>query len=335
MIDVFLSYSSKDRARVKLAHDLLVVMGFNVFWDAAVPTAADWDRLIRRQLDRARVVVVFWTRNSAASENVRHEALIAREDQKLVQVMLEDMSAREMPMGMHIDQAARLVDWTGGAADPEWEKLVQEVKRRATPGWVAHHIDSETAKLRQDLETSNRALLQAQAERDAARQGPQFDLEIKALRDALAKDALSREEELSKARLEEKIEQKVALIKARMTADGSSLSAAFTAAGMLLLAVHAQHLHGIGTAAASAGLMVAVVVSGLLLGTLRKRMWRMAVAIPIIYMLPLALALAALHYGPYENWRNLLLLWPAITFIFLAYEYINSVRNSTGESKMP
>ncbi len=76
--DVYFSYSSKDRERVRPVHDALEAAGFDVFWDVHVPTAEDRERLIKLRLEQARVVVVLWTRNSAASENVKYEVRIAR-----------------------------------------------------------------------------------------------------------------------------------------------------------------------------------------------------------------------------------------------------------------
>ncbi len=97
MTDIFFSYSSKDRERVGLAHKALTERGFEVFWDLQVPAGYDWDRWIHARLDQSRCVIVFWTANSAASRNVRHEVAIAAEDGKLLQVMLEPLATRDLP----------------------------------------------------------------------------------------------------------------------------------------------------------------------------------------------------------------------------------------------
>ena len=116
MADIFLSYSSNDRERVRPVRDALAAMGYGVFWDLETPTGEDWDIWIRRNLAAARVAVVFWTRNSARSPNVRHEAAIARKSNKLVPAMLELMDVDDFPMGFYTTQAAALHDWSGAAA---------------------------------------------------------------------------------------------------------------------------------------------------------------------------------------------------------------------------
>src|SRR5262249_44496483 len=116
MADIFLSYSSKDRDGVRPVRDALAAMGYEVFWDQEVPTGVDWNSWIMNHLGQARLAVVAWTRNAAASRNVVHEATIALEDGKLLPVLLEPMTARDFPMGFYTTQAASLHDWTGQAA---------------------------------------------------------------------------------------------------------------------------------------------------------------------------------------------------------------------------
>ena len=74
MSDIFFSYSSKDRARVRLAQEALAAAGYEVFWDQEVPPGQDWDSWIRANLEKAKCVLVFWSQNSVSSANVRHEA---------------------------------------------------------------------------------------------------------------------------------------------------------------------------------------------------------------------------------------------------------------------
>ncbi|MGO9546546.1 MAG: toll/interleukin-1 receptor domain-containing protein [Rhodomicrobium sp.] len=138
MTDIFFSYSSKDRDRVAVAHAALTERGFDVLWDLQVPAAVDWEQWIAAPLRRARCVVVFWTGNSAASDKVRHEADIAREQGKLLQVLLEPMG--EPPLGGPAEQAVNLIDWQGNTADLEWIRLIAAVEEKAAPLWVRHKI---------------------------------------------------------------------------------------------------------------------------------------------------------------------------------------------------
>jgi TIR domain/Sel1 repeat len=130
MTDVFLSYSSKDRERVRPIRDALVVRRYNLFWDQQVPVGENWDQWIRRHLSNAKVVVVFWTKNSTASLNVQHEAAIGREDGKLVPVVLEPMRAIDFPMGFYTMQAAVLLDWKRDIEHSGYLALLDAIKTR-------------------------------------------------------------------------------------------------------------------------------------------------------------------------------------------------------------
>lgn len=140
--EIFFSYASADRERVRPFHDALTAHGFDVFWDAQVPTAADWDRMIKGKLEQSRCAIVFWSANSAASPNVRHEVDIARGDRKLVQVLLEPMSTKALPMGSIAEQAANLAGWRGDAAHAEWLKLLRAVEDLAAPRWMKRKLDA-------------------------------------------------------------------------------------------------------------------------------------------------------------------------------------------------
>src|SRR2546430_1736661 len=108
MNDIFFSYSSKDRERVRNIHDALVDRGFTVFWDQKVPAGTDWDTWIRSQLNESKCAIVIWSLNSVVSDNVRHEATIAKLQNKLVPVLLEQLAPNQIPIGHYSEQAANL-----------------------------------------------------------------------------------------------------------------------------------------------------------------------------------------------------------------------------------
>ena len=121
MTDIFFSYSSKDRDRVRPIYEALTALDFDVFWDQQVPAGTDWDTWIKEKLASARSAVVFWSLSSVASDNVRHEATVAKTQGKLVLVMLDNLRVNQFPMGLFTTQAARLMDWTGNGDDAEWK----------------------------------------------------------------------------------------------------------------------------------------------------------------------------------------------------------------------
>lgn len=126
--DVFLSYSSQDRKRAKQVRDCLITSGYLVVWDQDTPVGENWDSWIRSQLSAAAVVVVLWTKNSAASRNVFHEATIAAD--KLVPVILEHMEASDFPMGFYSNQAASLVKWNGQSGHHNFRRIVDAINER-------------------------------------------------------------------------------------------------------------------------------------------------------------------------------------------------------------
>ena len=196
MTDIFFSYSSKDRERVRPVRDALVAQGFDVFWDQTVPAGIDWDRWIRQHLNDAKCAVVFWSVHSVASDNVRHEAAVAKQHGKFLPVLLDALTAEQFPMGLYATQAVNLVTWTGSTVDGEWEKLKGEVEARLTPLWVSRMIDGLEAEL-----VSERARRESAERRD------------KTLREQIVKEAQARQDlvrELEHAR------EEIEMLKARM-----------------------------------------------------------------------------------------------------------------------
>lgn len=159
MSDVFFSYSSSDRGRVKAFHEAFSAAGFQVFWDLEVPLGIDWDSWIRQHLVDARVVLVFWSRTAVVSRNVRHEVVIAQELGKLVPVLLEPLSSHEFPMGLYTVEAADLSRWTGTTDDVEWISLLRHVERRATPRWVELRMTELEYRTRAEIERRQAAEL--------------------------------------------------------------------------------------------------------------------------------------------------------------------------------
>ncbi len=128
MADVFLSYSSADRGAAEAVQRALTAHGIDVFWDQEIPAGVDWDVWIRQKLSDAKLCVVLWSRRSIESRNVKHEAMIAGEDGKLMPVMLESFTARQMPMGLYLSQAATLRDKNPDSQD--MQRVVAQVAAR-------------------------------------------------------------------------------------------------------------------------------------------------------------------------------------------------------------
>jgi len=192
MVDVFFSYSSKDRPRVQPVRDALVNRGFAVFWDQEIPASTDWDTWIRQRLHESKCAVVVWSFNSVTSDNVRHEAFIAKQQNKIVPILLDSLSADLFPMGFYAVQAANLTGWSGALEDSEWLKLLNEIESKLTPSWMKRTLDTLDAELvgerarRETAERRDRTLRERIAKEAEARQQLRVELD----------DALQRGEEL-------------------------------------------------------------------------------------------------------------------------------------------
>lgn len=89
-LDVFLSYAKADIEQVKLIAQVLQSFGLRVWYDAQINTGEDWSQEIETNLDKAAIIVAFWTAASVTSKWVRAEALLAHDSSRLLSVVLQD-----------------------------------------------------------------------------------------------------------------------------------------------------------------------------------------------------------------------------------------------------
>ncbi len=106
-MDIFVSYASEDRERVRPIIELLEAQGWNIFWDREIPPGQSWDDIIQEMLADAQCVVVVWTKLSVESRWVKTEATEGLERDILVPVVLEDA---QIPIAFRRTQSADLRD---------------------------------------------------------------------------------------------------------------------------------------------------------------------------------------------------------------------------------
>ena len=133
MSDIFISYASEDRSRVRLLADALSGYGWSVWWDRQIPAGRTFDEVITEALDAARCVVVVWSRDSVASSWVREEADEGRKRGVLIPVLIDQISP---PLGFGRIHAASMTEWDGGQEAEVFQKLAADVARviGAPPG---------------------------------------------------------------------------------------------------------------------------------------------------------------------------------------------------------
>ena len=127
MADVFISYASEDRDRVRPLAQALEGRGFTIWWDRALASGQDYASIIERELKNAKAVIVVWTRASAASTFVRDEAGRARDQDRLVPVMLDRV---EIPLGFGAYQAEDFTAWNGQRNAAQVQLLEESIKAK-------------------------------------------------------------------------------------------------------------------------------------------------------------------------------------------------------------
>lgn len=137
MADVFISYSRANQAQVAVLADAMTRDGFEVWWDAELPPHRSYGDVITEQIAAASAVIVVWSETAAASEWVRAEADLGRNQRKLIQASLDDCMP---PMPFNQIQFAYIGDWRGEAGHGGWRKIrasLNELCGRAPSSSVA------------------------------------------------------------------------------------------------------------------------------------------------------------------------------------------------------
>ena len=127
MADIFISYSRSDREVAKVFADAFAAQGWSVWWDPEIFVGTQYDKAIEDELDRAKCVVVLWSKRSVESRWVRSEASKAVERSALVPVRIEPDA--EVPLEFTKIQTADLAGWDGDCENPTFTGLIRGIER--------------------------------------------------------------------------------------------------------------------------------------------------------------------------------------------------------------
>ncbi|MDO9367040.1 MAG: YARHG domain-containing protein [Sphingopyxis sp.] len=125
MVDVFISYSRDNKARVADIAAAVAAAGYDVWWDAELPPHRSYGDVIAEKIGSAKAAIVVWSHTSAQSEWVRAEADVARNQKKLVQTAIDDVMP---PLPFNQIQFADLSDWDGSPGHSGWRKVLMSLE---------------------------------------------------------------------------------------------------------------------------------------------------------------------------------------------------------------
>ncbi len=124
MTDVFISYARKNRDRVEKVATGFETGGYDLWWDKALQAGDNYAMKIEKALGEAKSVVVCWSQQAKDSLWVRAEATEALDNDKLVQIKLDES---RMPLPFNVLQMIPFDKWNGKRQSPEWSALESEV----------------------------------------------------------------------------------------------------------------------------------------------------------------------------------------------------------------
>ena len=130
MSDIFISYAREDRPQARRIAKALE-RDWSVWWDPIIPAGQTFRKVIRDEIDKARCMVVLWSRTSVESEWVLDEASLGKRRGILVPVRIDEV---EQPLGFGEVQAADLTGWSGDTSAHDFRKLCQDISALLGPG---------------------------------------------------------------------------------------------------------------------------------------------------------------------------------------------------------
>ena len=124
MADVFISHARSTEKQAQAAAEGLRSLGYSVWLDRELPTHRAYTGVIEKELAAAKAVLVIWSAKAVRSQWVMSEANRAREDDKLVQMAIDDA---RLPMPFDQIQCADLKGWIGDPDTHDWGRIIASV----------------------------------------------------------------------------------------------------------------------------------------------------------------------------------------------------------------
>lgn len=120
MSDIYVSYANEDREKIQPLIDTLEKTTWSIFSDRAFPPGKKWLDKSESEIQKARCVIVFWTKVSVESHRVLEEADVGKQKKILIPILLDPV---ELPFNFQDLQSINLMNWSGDASSLLFDKL--------------------------------------------------------------------------------------------------------------------------------------------------------------------------------------------------------------------
>lgn len=121
---IFLSYARADQKRALPVIKILEAAGYSVWWDGLLEPGERFSRTTEDALERARAVIVLWSKTSTASHWVHDEATRGRDRKCLVPVSID---GSEAPLGFRQFQVIDISKAKPTALAPAYQAVLRAV----------------------------------------------------------------------------------------------------------------------------------------------------------------------------------------------------------------
>ena len=207
MTDIFISYASADRPRVKPLVDALQQQGWSVWWDRTILAGKTFDRVIEAALRGSRCVIVLWSQDSIESDWVWTEADEGKQRRILVPAVLDNVV---IPFAFRRIQTANLVGWSGALPSDQFDELARAVSDvlSSSDTWAPDARSKQEAKQSTELAQQERDHKQDESDKSTLRRTESERPELEKLVRARVAEQERLENERKARADQEQLEQK-------------------------------------------------------------------------------------------------------------------------------
>jgi formylglycine-generating enzyme required for sulfatase activity len=127
MSDIFLSYASEDRERVRPLVEALSQQGWSVFWERNLSGGRTWQEVLEEELAEVCALVVIWSETSIKRKWVMEEAEAGiRKKLPIFHVLIDAVSP---PLEFRSKQTINLSAWDGSTDSFAFQNLARHIRR--------------------------------------------------------------------------------------------------------------------------------------------------------------------------------------------------------------